>query len=52
VADLPPEPKKALDIVAGKGHVRMSYLLYVPAAAPQANDRIGEDVIRLIYVPA
>ncbi len=33
VADLPPEPKKALDIAAGKAHVWLSYLLYVLLAA-------------------
>jgi cytochrome b561 len=29
VADMPPEPKKALEFVAGKVHVWLSYLLYV-----------------------
>ena len=28
VADMAPEPKKALDVVAGKVHVGLSYLLY------------------------
>ena len=29
VADIPPEPKKVLDVIAGKVHVWLSYLLYV-----------------------
>ena len=33
VADLSPEPKKTVDIVAGKAHVWLSYLLYVLLAA-------------------
>jgi cytochrome b561 len=33
VTDLAPEPKKALDAVAGKIHVWLSYLLYVLLAA-------------------
>jgi len=33
VANIPAEPKKALDIVAGKVHVWLSYLLYVLLAA-------------------
>jgi cytochrome b561 len=33
IADMPAEPKKALDLVAGKIHVWLSYLLYVLLAA-------------------
>ena len=33
VVDMPPEPKKALDELAGKVHVWLSYLLYVLLAA-------------------
>jgi cytochrome b561 len=33
VAEMPPEPKKALDVIAGKVHVSLSYLLYVLLAA-------------------
>jgi cytochrome b561 len=33
VAEMPPEPKKALDVIAGKVHVWLSYLLYVLLAA-------------------
>ena len=29
VVDIPPEPKKVLDVIAGKVHVWLSYLLYV-----------------------
>ena len=33
VANIPAEPKKVLDVVAGKVHVSLSYLLYVLLAA-------------------
>jgi cytochrome b561 len=33
VANIPPEPKKVLDVVAGKVHVALSYLLYTLLAA-------------------